>query len=952
MSKRWSNKLKMTGICFLNAAMVLAFAALLTPPATAQNTIHVPLDQPTIQQAIAAAQNGDTVLVAPGTYRENIDFLGKAIAVTSSEGRNFTIIDGGNAGSVVTFKTGETTSSVLDGFTITNGNSDTSHAIGGGGIAVMRASPTIQNNEITGNKGCDGIGVYISFGSPVIRNNGIDANTEGGDSGCRGGGIFAGGAASSAQIVNNVISANSMPNGFAGGIELFSVGQVLLSRNVIASNSAYDAGAMEIVNASSAIIVDNLIVKNTSASGEAGGVSWIGPSDSIPSFLNNTVAMNDGKQGSAFYFSNFHSPAKFSNNLFIGLPGEPAVYCDVGGDLLPSSLDANDIWTSGSPIFAGSCADPTGSSGNISADPQFLSVTGADFSLQSSSPAIDAGDNSAANLPQTDLGGSPRVADGNGDCTATVDMGAYEFPAPSTPQAPSILPGSLNFGTQLLGTTSASQMTTLTGNGCIQISSIQAVTLAATNDFAQTNNCPQTLAKGASCTIQVTFTPSIVGPESGAIQVTGNFNGIDSQSLSGTGTGQAVATVSPTSLDFGGQPAGTTSAAQGVTLSNTGNITLQISNITLSPTSYVETTTCSGSLAPGASCSVSVSFSPPLGLMGTVAGTLSFTTNGGSASVSLTGVSLAPVPVFVPTSLNFGNQRLNTSGSSIVTLQNTGNGALNIGSVVVNGANFSQSNNCGNTLAAGASCNVTVTFAATVLGPVSGSLSLTSNFSGNAPLVALSGNGVAPAAALSPTTVSFPSLPLGTTSAAQIVTLSNSGTASLDISSIAASGDFAEVSTCPASLAAGGSCAIQVTFQPTATGPRSGALVILSDDPVNPQLTAVLTGTGSDFGIAASPSKVMLNAGHTAHYMITLVPLGGAFNASVALSCSGVPRGAACSLSPVSITPGGASATVALSVTTTSRHQHNGTPDGDSVITVTGAAGAIRHSTQVILDVE
>src|SRR5437773_10063834 len=89
---------------------------------SAQITIHVPADQATIQGAINVANNGDTVLVAPGTYLENINFNGKAITVTSSGGPSVTIIDGGQNGSVVTFDSGETVSSGLNGVTIQNGH--------------------------------------------------------------------------------------------------------------------------------------------------------------------------------------------------------------------------------------------------------------------------------------------------------------------------------------------------------------------------------------------------------------------------------------------------------------------------------------------------------------------------------------------------------------------------------------------------------------------------------------------------------------------------------------------------------------------------------------------------------------------------------------------------------------------------------------------------------------
>src|SRR5437870_11939876 len=93
----------------------------LMPHTARAATINVPAGQPTIQAAINAAANGDTVLVAPGTYYENINFMGKAITVTSSGGPSVTTIDGGAAGSVVAFTSNEGTNSVLSGFTITNG---------------------------------------------------------------------------------------------------------------------------------------------------------------------------------------------------------------------------------------------------------------------------------------------------------------------------------------------------------------------------------------------------------------------------------------------------------------------------------------------------------------------------------------------------------------------------------------------------------------------------------------------------------------------------------------------------------------------------------------------------------------------------------------------------------------------------------------------------------------
>src|SRR5262249_12850331 len=98
----------------MRIAVAGLLCTILTIGAAAQNTIHVPADQPTIQAAINVASPGDTVLVAPGSYVENINFLGKAITVTSSDGAASTILDGGGVKSVVTFNSAESSGSVLN----------------------------------------------------------------------------------------------------------------------------------------------------------------------------------------------------------------------------------------------------------------------------------------------------------------------------------------------------------------------------------------------------------------------------------------------------------------------------------------------------------------------------------------------------------------------------------------------------------------------------------------------------------------------------------------------------------------------------------------------------------------------------------------------------------------------------------------------------------------------
>src|SRR6516225_56407 len=134
------------GSVFTYASLLVSFTSTGVQLAAA-SIIHVPADQPTIQGAISAASNGDTVQVAAGTYVENLNFLGKAITVTSDQGPDVTIIDGNQAGSVVTFASGEGLQSVLNGFTVRNGNAASS-ALDGGGIRIANSSPTITGNFI------------------------------------------------------------------------------------------------------------------------------------------------------------------------------------------------------------------------------------------------------------------------------------------------------------------------------------------------------------------------------------------------------------------------------------------------------------------------------------------------------------------------------------------------------------------------------------------------------------------------------------------------------------------------------------------------------------------------------------------------------------------------------------------------------------------------------------
>jgi hypothetical protein len=296
----------------------------------------------------------------------------------------------------------------------------------------------------------------------------------------------------------------------------------------------------------------------------------------------------------------------------------------------------------------------------------------------------------------------------------------------------------------------------------------------------------------------------------------------------------------------------------------------------------------------------------------------------GSTSNAL---QLAPTPAqpianLYPTSLTFGPQQVGThSASQAVTLINTGNATLTISSITASG-DFAQSNNCGSSLAASASCTVSVTFTPTAIQTRTGDIALTDNASGSPQTVSLSGTGTGPTVSLS-VSPTFPPEPVGTASPSQTITLTNTGNASLTFTAISVTSPFAIATsgtTCSTSnpVAAAATCTVAVTFTPTAAGTASGSLSF-SDNAPNSSQTVALSGTGQDFTLAAapgSPTSVSVSPGQSATYTLTATGEDG-FNQSVNLTCTGAPSEATCTASPNPVTPGSSATSVTVTVTTT-----------------------------------
>jgi hypothetical protein len=416
-----------------------------------------------------------------------------------------------------------------------------------------------------------------------------------------------------------------------------------------------------------------------------------------------------------------------------------------------------------------------------------------------------------------------------------------------TPSA-SVSPKSLAFADVAAGTSSVVKTATLTnsGTGALPITSI-----VASGDFSQTNNCSNSLAAKSSCTVSVTFNPSIAGAITGAL----TFNdGVSTspQLIKLTGTGEIPLKFSPTSLTFASTAVGNTSNAT-VTVTNN-----QAAAISLNPTATADYSvtggSCGASLGGGASCTMTVTFAPAY--KATIKGALAITTNG-AFSPQIVGLSGAAtggpaVPLTIsPATLTFSAEGVGaTSVAKIITVTNKSAGTITINTISAS-ADFaavgSGTSPCGGALAHLAKCTLSVTFTPTDTGALKGAVSIASSGGAVSPqIIGLSGTGEIPVT-LAPTSLTFTTQAVGTTSAGKTVTLTNNSGATLSISSIAASGDFAAAGSgstpCGATVASGATCTFSVTFTPNVTGAISGAATVTHNAPLGPAVIK-LTGTG------------------------------------------------------------------------------------------------------------
>ncbi|UFS70219.1 choice-of-anchor D domain-containing protein [Geomonas sp. RF6] len=323
----------------------------------------------------------------------------------------------------------------------------------------------------------------------------------------------------------------------------------------------------------------------------------------------------------------------------------------------------------------------------------------------------------------------------------------------------------------------------------------------------------------------------------------------------------ALASAAPSALAFGAQYVNTTSAPQQIRLSNIGDQTLDISAVALAGANsgdFAFTSTCGATVAAGGNCTFSVTARPTAtGLRGASLVITSNSVAQPSLSLPLSATGVAAVASVAPGAVIFPIQQvLTTSPATTLTLSNTGTAALAVSGITFSGANaadFAQTNTCGTPVVAGGNCTVRVTFRPTATGIRTAQISIATNDPVNATASAsLTGTGTGPVGSVSPSALAFGSVLVNTTGAPQTVTVTNSGSSAMTISSIALAGanstEFSLAKTCGATLAAGASCTATVNFSPTSQGAKAAQLTIATDAPLNGGATSLqlpMSGLGT-----------------------------------------------------------------------------------------------------------
>ena len=553
-------------------------------PGRAASIINVPADYPTIQAAIVAAVDGDTVVVAPGTYNENL-LITESITVQGF-GPDVTTIDG----------------------------------VGGGDAAVsintqQTVAPTLRGFRITGGGGTFGGGVYLLGAGP-------------------------------ATIADNVIMGNTS-SGSGGGIDVNGGGSSVIERNVITGNTSGYGGGISVVNTMAPVIRNNLIAGNTAAS-SGGGLYLSVPGGGGPQIRNNTIAGNTALTGPGIFYGGPLTTAIVQNNVITSSGQAATVSCDPTNGGTPPSLVSNDVYNPSGSEYDGTCAGTTGTGGNVSVDPRYVASSVDDYHLRADSPLIDTGTPDASVTTDIDGDARPHDGDENGTATIepgfdeAVDPLLIDF---DNPYLGGLYIGNVdvgatghgiitvtNLGASSLSITSAA----IGGNdpGDFSIAVPQDDTCSGTS-----------VAVAASCTIKVSLIPTDIGDRDATLTITGP-GPVGTRVVPVAGVGLDPILVIGGPMAFGSVNQGTTSPAKTAQVNNYGP-PASVTSVTVAganPGDFVITDdTCTGTAIPTAgACTFDVAFAPTAPGPRTATATITGPAPVFTRTIDLTGTGSAP----------------------------------------------------------------------------------------------------------------------------------------------------------------------------------------------------------------------------------------------------------------------------------------------------------------------
>jgi parallel beta-helix repeat protein len=851
----------------MRSTTLLLILLILTSSGLGQQTIQVPSGAPTIQTGIDAATNGDTVLVSPGTYNENIDFKGKAITVTSGA-KSFadaasTVINGTNDGPVVVFATNESAAAILNGFTIQNGHASLASGLNGGGISISNASPTVTNNVVANNTGC-GIFVFNSA-SPLIQGNDIKQNEFGSpctasrdDDGAAVGvpsgtglAIF---SAGNVQVIGNTIEDNDLgqDDSVCGGGVNAGGTKVLLEDNIIRNNYSGCGDPGLSASANELVLIQNLIYGNTSSieTTTVDQVLVTGSSQApYPSVteINNTIYGPGGQE----LLLNF-GPSTFDNNIL------PWLTCaDPQSQTTPLAIGHDDMFNAGA-LQSGSVCPLGDGDGNLSVDPLFVNPADSDFHTQPTSPVVAKGDIDAPLIPAADLDGKARTV-----CN-TIDMGAYEV----HPHPPIVLTGTPN---PTPGRSTVTFIATLQGN---------CNTPTGTVTFLDGNTVLGTVPLNGSAVATFMTSFLFVGTHSITATYPGDFNFDDATSnmvnevITGPPTTTVLNSVSPNPA-HSLEPITMTATVTSAYTTPTGNVTFMAGGTLLAtvPVSSTGAASATVSTLIGGTYTITAIYGGSTEYAGSTSNAITETVLGTETSTSL---SASPNPATPGQSITFtaivsgaqsagpltGTVTFKDGATTLGTVGTTNSVATLSISSLLTGTHIITAAYGGspeyNPSASGA-ISVVVTAI-----PTSVDLSASPNPAGAGQSVSL----VATAASVFPGQV-----PTG------VVTFSDQyrvlGTAPLaaGVATFSTTSLFAGTHTITATLSPGG------FFGASTSAP----------------VTEVVTDY--NFALLISPTSLTIPSGDYQTLGISIIPSGG-FSHAVNLGCSSLPAHAQCSFNP------------------------------------------------------